>query len=144
MSEKKQNFLQGTAMLAMATAIVKVIGALYKIPLNAIIGKQAFYSFGRIPAEPLCAQQQQKIHQYADEHHRSHLSTPCLSGVSINPPDKKSRRLLQRAFLQVLPQGDGISTPASLKTKKAAADSIGCRFILSRYSSAPGGRSFLP
>ena len=42
MSEKKQNFLQGTALLAMATAIVKVIGALYKIPLNAIIGKQGF------------------------------------------------------------------------------------------------------
>ena len=42
MSEKKQNFLQGTALLAMATAIVKVIGAIYKIPLNAIIGKQGF------------------------------------------------------------------------------------------------------
>ena len=42
MSEKKQNFLQGTALLAMATAIVKVIGALYKIPLNAIIGEQGF------------------------------------------------------------------------------------------------------
>ena len=42
MSEKKQNFLQGTAMLALATAVVKVIGALYKIPLNAIIGKQGF------------------------------------------------------------------------------------------------------
>ncbi len=42
MSEKKQNFLQGTAILAMATAIVKVIGALYKIPLNAIIGTQGF------------------------------------------------------------------------------------------------------
>ena len=39
---KKQNFLQGTALLAMATAIVKVIGAIYKIPLNAIIGKQGF------------------------------------------------------------------------------------------------------
>ena len=45
MSEKKQNFLQGTAMLAMATAIVKVIGALYKIPLNAIIGEQGFGYF---------------------------------------------------------------------------------------------------
>ena len=46
MSEKKQNFLQGTALLAMATAIVKVIGAIYKIPLNAIIGKQGvgYYS----------------------------------------------------------------------------------------------------
>lgn len=42
---KKQNFLQGTALLAMATAIVKVIGALYKIPLNAIIGAQGFSYF---------------------------------------------------------------------------------------------------
>ncbi len=44
-AEKKQNFLQGTALLAMATAIVKVIGALYKIPLNAIIGEQGFGYF---------------------------------------------------------------------------------------------------
>ena len=41
-SSKKQSFLYGTAMLAMATAIVKVIGAIYKIPLNAIIGTQVF------------------------------------------------------------------------------------------------------
>ena len=41
-SPKKQSFLYGTAMLAMATAIVKIIGAIYKIPLNAIIGKQGF------------------------------------------------------------------------------------------------------
>ena len=44
-TKKQQNFLQGTAMLAMATAIVKVIGALYKIPLNAIIGEQGFSYF---------------------------------------------------------------------------------------------------
>ena len=44
-SQQKQNFLQGTALLAMATAIVKVIGALYKIPLNAIIGEQGFGYF---------------------------------------------------------------------------------------------------
>ena len=44
-AQKKQNFLQGTALLAMATAIVKVIGALYKIPLNAIIGEQGFSYF---------------------------------------------------------------------------------------------------
>ena len=44
-SQKKQNFLQGTALLAMATAIVKVLGALYKIPLNAIIGEQGFGYF---------------------------------------------------------------------------------------------------
>lgn len=39
---KKQSFLHGTALLALATAVVKVIGALYKIPLNAIIGEQGF------------------------------------------------------------------------------------------------------
>ena len=44
-AQKKQNFLQGTALLAMATAIVKVIGAFYKIPLNAIIGEQGFGYF---------------------------------------------------------------------------------------------------
>lgn len=44
-TQKKQNFLQGTALLAMATAIVKVIGALYKIPLNAIIGEKGFGYF---------------------------------------------------------------------------------------------------
>ena len=42
---KKQTFLAGTALLAMATVIVKVIGAFYKIPLNAIIGKQGFSYF---------------------------------------------------------------------------------------------------
>ena len=40
--QRKQSFLHGTMLLAMATAIVKVIGALYKIPLNAIIGEQGF------------------------------------------------------------------------------------------------------
>jgi len=44
-AQKKQNFLQGTALLTMATAIVKIIGALYKIPLNAIIGEQGFGYF---------------------------------------------------------------------------------------------------
>ena len=44
-AQKKQNFLQGTALLAMATAIVKVIGAFYKIPLNAIIGEKGFGYF---------------------------------------------------------------------------------------------------
>ena len=38
MSNKKQNFLHGAALLALAVAIVKVIGAIYKIPLKAIIG----------------------------------------------------------------------------------------------------------
>ena len=44
-SAKRQSFLHGAALLALATAIVKVIGALYKIPLNSIIGTQGFSYF---------------------------------------------------------------------------------------------------
>ena len=44
-TQKKQSFLHGTMLLAMATAIVKVIGALYKLPLNAIIGPEGFGYF---------------------------------------------------------------------------------------------------
>ena len=42
---KKQNFLHGAALLAMATAIVKLIGAFYKIPLKMIIGDQGYGYF---------------------------------------------------------------------------------------------------
>ena len=42
---KKQNFLQGAAILALATAVVKVIGAFYKIPLANIIGDAGFSYF---------------------------------------------------------------------------------------------------
>ena len=45
-SVKKQSFLQGAAVLAAATAIVKIIGAIYKIPLQNIIGKTGFGYFG--------------------------------------------------------------------------------------------------
>ena len=47
MSDKQegQNFLQGTAILAAATALVKILGAVYKIPLNAVIGEQGFGYF---------------------------------------------------------------------------------------------------
>ena len=41
-SSKKQTFLHGTALLAMSTAIVKLIGAFYSIPLKSVIGDQAF------------------------------------------------------------------------------------------------------
>ena len=41
-SAKKQNFLHGAALLAIATALVKVIGALYKIPLKMVIGDQGY------------------------------------------------------------------------------------------------------
>ena len=44
-SSKKQNFLQGAALLALAVAIVKVIGAIYKIPLKHIIGDVGFSYF---------------------------------------------------------------------------------------------------
>lgn len=42
---KKQSFLHGAALLALATAIVKVIGALYKIPLKMVIGDQGYAYF---------------------------------------------------------------------------------------------------
>ena len=42
---KKQKFLQGAAVLTMGTILVKVIGALYKIPMNRIIGNEGFGHF---------------------------------------------------------------------------------------------------
>ena len=42
---KKQSFLHGAAILALATAIVKVIGACYKIPMVRIIGNQGYTYF---------------------------------------------------------------------------------------------------
>lgn len=41
----KQTFLHGAALLALAAALVKVLGALYKIPLNAVLGAQGFGYF---------------------------------------------------------------------------------------------------
>lgn len=47
MSKKqvKQSFLHGAAVLAVATAIVKVIGAIYKIPLQRVIGTDGYTHF---------------------------------------------------------------------------------------------------
>ena len=42
---KKQNFLQGAAILTIGTLLVKLIGALYKIPMNRIIGTEGFGHF---------------------------------------------------------------------------------------------------
>ena len=42
---KKQTFLGGAAVLALSTAIVKVIGACYKIPLGSLIGDAGFGYF---------------------------------------------------------------------------------------------------
>lgn len=42
---RKQGFLQGAAILTMGTILVKLIGALYKIPMNRIIGTEGFGHF---------------------------------------------------------------------------------------------------
>ncbi len=42
---KKQGFLQGAAILTIGTLLVKLIGALYKIPMNRIIGTEGFGHF---------------------------------------------------------------------------------------------------
>jgi len=44
-STKKQNFLHGAALLALATAVVKLIGALYKLPLKEVIGFDGYSYF---------------------------------------------------------------------------------------------------
>jgi stage V sporulation protein B len=44
-SEKKQSYLQGAAILALGTALVKVIGALYKVPMMSILGTKGFGYF---------------------------------------------------------------------------------------------------
>jgi stage V sporulation protein B len=44
-STGKQSFLGGAAVLALATAIVKIIGAFYKIPLQRIIGEEGYGFF---------------------------------------------------------------------------------------------------
>ena len=44
-TEKKQNFLQGAMLLTIATAVVKVLGAFYKIPLQMVIGVKGYGYF---------------------------------------------------------------------------------------------------
>ena len=44
-SSKKQTFLHGAALLAIATAVVKIIGFFYKIPLSAAIGNAGYGYF---------------------------------------------------------------------------------------------------
>ncbi len=46
-SMKRQSYLQGAVVLAAATAIVKVLGAIYKIPLQNVIGTAGFSYFGK-------------------------------------------------------------------------------------------------
>lgn len=44
-TRKAQNFIQGTALLTLATLVVKFLGVLYKVPMNHIIGEQGFGYF---------------------------------------------------------------------------------------------------
>ena len=44
-TSKKQNFLHGAMLLTIATAITKLIGALYKLPLKAVIGDEGYSYF---------------------------------------------------------------------------------------------------
>lgn len=43
--QKKQSFLQGAAILAATAAILKIMGAIYKIPLGNILGDEGFAHF---------------------------------------------------------------------------------------------------
>ena len=43
--QKKQSFLGGAAILAAAVVVVKIIGALYKIPLGNILDDEGFGHF---------------------------------------------------------------------------------------------------
>ena len=44
-SSKKQNYLHGAAILAVSVVIIKLLGAVYKIPLGNILGKEGFGHF---------------------------------------------------------------------------------------------------
>jgi stage V sporulation protein B len=43
---KKQSFVKGAAILAVSAAIIKIMGAIYKIPLQHIIGDEGMGHFG--------------------------------------------------------------------------------------------------
>lgn len=46
MQRKKQNFIEGAVILVIASLLVKVIGALFQIPLKNLIGSDDFPAFG--------------------------------------------------------------------------------------------------
>ena len=39
---KKQNFLHGAVILTAGLAVIKVLGAIYKIPIANILGKEGY------------------------------------------------------------------------------------------------------
>ena len=48
-SEKKQNFMHGAAILTVGVIIMKILGAIYKVPLGNILGD---YGYG-ISSQPI-------------------------------------------------------------------------------------------
>ncbi|MEA4893918.1 MAG: polysaccharide biosynthesis protein [Oscillospiraceae bacterium] len=44
-ASKKQNYLHGAALLAVSVIIIKILGAIYKIPLANILGKEGYGHF---------------------------------------------------------------------------------------------------
>ena len=43
--EQKQSFISGAAVLALAVAVTKVLGAIYKIPLGNLLDKEGMAHF---------------------------------------------------------------------------------------------------
>ena len=43
--ERKQSFMGGVTVMAISTVFVKICGALYKIPLNNILGDEGVTHF---------------------------------------------------------------------------------------------------
>lgn len=44
--EKKQSFIKGAAILTVSVALIKIMGAMYKIPLGNILGDEGMANFG--------------------------------------------------------------------------------------------------
>ena len=54
--EKKQSFMGGVTVMAVSTVFVKICGALYKIPLNNILGDEGVTHFMRpTTSTPFCS-----------------------------------------------------------------------------------------
>ena len=45
MTHRRQNFMGGAAILALAVAVTKLLGALYKIPLGNLLDREGMAHF---------------------------------------------------------------------------------------------------
>ena len=54
--ERKQSFMGGVTVMAISTVFVKICGALYKIPLNNILGDEGVTHFmSATTSTPFCS-----------------------------------------------------------------------------------------